>query len=115
MRHAELAEKDVPVIIGARSAKSLPEIRRQVIDRGTEYRLFIEANDPGLTALLSESGQILERHGPSRVLRPIQVATRTPVNEETLGNLNPYDRQLAAGACTQPEPFDNNVHNWRVD
>ena len=114
-RHAELAEKDVAVIIGARSAKSLPAIGRQIIDCGVGYQLSIEANDAGLTALLSESGQILERHGPSRILHPIQVATGTPVNVKTWRNLDLYDRQLVAGACTQPEPFDNNVHDRRID
>ena len=58
-RNSELAEKYVPVAIGARSAKSLPEIGHQIIDCGVGYRLFIEANDSSPTALLSESGEIL--------------------------------------------------------
>ena len=69
-----------------------------------------------LTALLSESGQILERHGPSRS-SPSDTGSHPDSCERKAlwRNLDPYDRQLVAGACTQPEPFDNNVHNWRVD
>ena len=113
--HAQLAQKRVPLIVGARSPKPLPQGWRQVLDAGAVDDLPIETDEGRLAALLKHPREMLGGHGPLRTRHAVQEAAGTAVHEQATRNLHLDHRRLLAVGGGQKQPKQRPVLKRRVD
>ena len=112
---SQLAEKGVPIIVGAWCPKPLPQIGRQVLDAGTFHNLLIEPDEPGLAALLEHPGEVFGGHGPLGIRHAVEESAGASVDEQTTRNLHLHHCHVLPNAGGKPKPIQDQVLYRRVD
>ena len=97
--HAKLAQKGVPVIVGAYRAEPLPQAGCQVLHPGAVHDLLVEADETGLAALQEHTGEILRGHRSLFIPYAVNEPARTPVDEQAPGYLDLNHRHILP--CTR--------------